>query len=96
MLNILRFQFGLLSCTERYGMGLRLSEEDEDLGSDLVEHNIKDPVYVSDGNKMRRRPSFFGKRITFLPRYMFMCLTLVLWKENHFPAQVYIYLLLSL
>ena len=73
MLNILRFQFGLLSCTERYGLGLRLSEEDEDLGSDLVEHNIKDPVYVSDGNKMRRRPSFFGKRITFLPRYMFMC-----------------------
>jgi len=60
--------FCLLMCTERFGLGLRLSEADEDLGSDLVEHNIKDPVYLSDANKMRRRPSFFGKRITFLPR----------------------------
>ena len=63
----LHLQFGLLNWTEKFGFGLRLSEEDEELGSDLVEHNILEPVRgVTDVAKVRRQSSAFGKKIVFL------------------------------
>lgn len=59
--------FGFLNWTEKFGFGLRLSEEDEELGSDLVEHNIHEPVRgVTDVSKVRRQSSAFGKKIVFL------------------------------